>query len=253
MNESDLAIASLRGRVRADVRAKSRSTPVAMTRSVNIVPFSGGSSQSADEHAQAETERKDRLFSWAETLLRELGFDRAIAAAGTMEELLRVVLDVDILEIALAIRAVLHPASKKREDAFIGVSKGTLHAIVRNRFNQWRKTREQTLGKSGKTRQAQWEDGLILNDKTGKPVANLANAELILRASPDWKGVFALDQFATRVVVRRIPPWGFEALGTPCGRWAASTRNAAGRTEFAGSQNNGRRQANCPQDFDTGL
>jgi predicted P-loop ATPase len=41
---------------------------------------------------------------------------------------------------------------------------------------------------------------------------------------PDWKGTFGLNKFTSRVVIRRIPPWGFEEIGTP---WDDSLYTAA--------------------------
>ena len=52
---------------------------------------------------------------------------------------------------------------------------------------------------------------MILN-KDGKIVANLANLILILREAPKWRGVLGYDEFAVRVVVRKCPPWGEEAV-----------------------------------------
>jgi hypothetical protein len=89
-------------------------------------------------------------------------------------------LDVDAPDIVLAIRAALHPASGTRDQHFIGLSKGPLQRILQNRFSEWRKEREEKLGKAGKTRQADWTDQLILG-KDDTVVANLANLELILR------------------------------------------------------------------------
>ena len=36
----------------------------------------------ADDHAQADTQRNQRLFDWADAVLRKLGLDKAIAARG---------------------------------------------------------------------------------------------------------------------------------------------------------------------------
>ena len=72
-----------------------------------------------------------------------------------------------------------------------------------------KKAREATL-RRGKP--SDWTDQLIL-DKDGKIIANLANLILILREAPKWRGVLGYDEFAARVVIRKRPPWGVEALG----------------------------------------
>ena len=43
----------------------------------------------------------------------------------------------------------------------------------------------------------------------------LANYELILRASPKWKGVLGYNKFAPRVTIRKPPPWGGQASDAP--------------------------------------
>jgi predicted P-loop ATPase len=50
-----------------------------------------------------------------------------------------------------------------------------------------------------------WSDELKL-DKDGKIVGNLANAILILRESPDWKGVLGFDEFNVRVAALKPLP-----------------------------------------------
>ena len=165
----------------------------------------------ADAHARADTERNQQLFNWAEGVLKALGLDKAIAAARSIEELRRLTLDVDSAEIALALRDALHPASGQRQEHFRGLREGSLKAILRNRFTVWKKDREATL-RRGKP--PDWTDQLIL-DKDGKIVANLANAILILREAPKWRGVLAYDEFKACVVIRKRPPWGDESLDSP--------------------------------------
>lgn len=165
----------------------------------------------ADTHARAETERKQRLFAWAEAILRRLGFDKVVAAAQSIEELRRITFDVKNADVALAIRDALHPVSGKREEHFHGLNEGSLRAVLRNQFEALKKTREETL-KQG--RQADWAEDLVL-DKDGKPLSNLANLILTLRHAPAWQGVLGFDEFSARVVVRKYPPWGWEPADLP--------------------------------------
>ena len=44
---------------------------------------------------RADTERNQRLFDWAEAVLKALGLDKAVAAARSIEDLRRIALDVD--------------------------------------------------------------------------------------------------------------------------------------------------------------
>jgi predicted P-loop ATPase len=167
----------------------------------------------ADAHARADTERNRRLFDWAEAVLKTLGLDKAVAAARSIEDLRRMALDVDSAEIALALRDALHPASGQRQEHFRGLREGGLKAILRNRFTVWKKDREATL-RRGKAPKSDWTDQLIL-DKDGKIRPILANLILILREAPRWKGVLGYDEFAARLVIKRPPPWGREALDAP--------------------------------------
>jgi predicted P-loop ATPase len=179
----------------------------------DLIKFPGAASQDtdADAHASAETERKQLLFTWAEVVLRKLGFGKAIAAARTIEELRRIIFDPKSADVALVIRDALHPVSGKRREEFRGLSEGGLRAVLRNRFEALKKTREDTL-KQGK--QADWAEELVL-DKDGKPLSNLANLILTLSNAPAWKGVLAYDEFAARVVTRQFPPWGWEPRDSP--------------------------------------
>ena len=45
--------------------------------------------------------------------------------------------------------------------------------------------------------------------KNGTPYPNLSNILLVLRASPDWSNVFALDEFADRKRIIQKPPFEF--------------------------------------------
>lgn len=47
---------------------------------------------------------------------------------------------------------------------------------------------------------------LLKKDAAGRFLAKFCNAELALRAAPDWAGCIAYDEFASRIVLRRPPP-----------------------------------------------
>jgi predicted P-loop ATPase len=182
-----------------------------MANKVIKLPVSASQSADADSHADADTKRRQRLFGWADALLRKLGLHGAVAAATSIEELHRITFNLDgDAEIALAIRDALFPASGEREEHFRGLKESGLKQVLKNRFTELKKTRQAELrGRRGK--QPDWTDRLILN-KDGKIVANLANLILILREAPKWRGVLGYDEFAVRVVVRKCPPWGEEAV-----------------------------------------
>ena len=65
-----------------------------------IIPLKTGT----DEHARAETDRKRRLFAWADLVLQRLGFTDRVAQADSVDELRKVTFDADSLDVALAIR-----------------------------------------------------------------------------------------------------------------------------------------------------
>jgi predicted P-loop ATPase len=168
-------------------------------------------SQDADAHARADTQRTRRLFAWADAVLKKLRLDTAVAFARSIEELRRVMLDVDSAEVTLAIRDALHPASGHRQEHFRGLKESGLKLVLKNRFTELKKTREAVLRRG---RQPDWSDALIL-DKDGKIVANLANLILILKEAPKWRGVLGYDEFNARVVIRKRPPWGEEMPDAP--------------------------------------
>jgi predicted P-loop ATPase len=63
-------------------------------------------------------------------------------------------------------------------------------------------------------REEHWTDGLMRNDR-GVPLGNLRNVLHALRHAPEWQGVLAYDEFAGRVITRKLPPWG----GPTVERW----------------------------------
>jgi len=156
--------------------------------------------QDADEHARADTERNQRLFDWADAVLRRLGLNKAVADARSIEALRGVTFDADGAEVALAIRDALHPTSGARAEHFRGLKEGGLKLILKNRFAELKKTREAEL-RGGRGKQPDWTDDLIL-DKDGKIKPNLANLTLMLREAPAWRGTLAYDEFNARVVIK---------------------------------------------------
>jgi hypothetical protein len=101
----------------------------------------------ADEaaHARADTQRNQRLFDWANAVLQQLGLDKAVATAKSIEELRRVSLDAESVAVTLAIRDALHPASGHRQEHFRGLKEGGLKLILKNRFAELKKEREKKL------------------------------------------------------------------------------------------------------------
>lgn len=172
---------------------------------VKVVKLPVSVSQDADAHARAETERKQRLFDWADAVLTSLGLVKVVKAAKTTMELYGITFDANSAEVVLAIREALHPASGgPKAEYLLGLNADGLRRLLRSRFNKLRKAREDELrGKGGK--QSFWEDQLI-KDKDGKPVANLANLILTLRKAPEWKNTLAFNAFTAQVVTKRSPP-----------------------------------------------
>ena len=174
-----------------------------------IIPFKTGT----DEHARAETDRKWRLFAWADFVLQRLGFTDRVVQANSVDELRKVTFDADTIEVALAIRDALHPVTGKREEYFVGLSDGGLKRLLKTRFIELKKKREQALrgGASGRRATRDWSDDLVLDDAGGvRPL--LTNLILFLREHQMWKGVLAHDEFNARVVIRKRLPWGDETL-----------------------------------------
>jgi len=178
---------------------------------VKVISLPAPASQDAEDHARDDTQRNQRLFDWADTVLKRLRLDKAVAGARSIEELRAVTFDADSVEITLAIRDALHPATGHRQQHFRGLKEGGLKLILKNRFAELKKTREAALRRK---KQPDWTDQLIL-EKDGKIIGNLANLILILREAPKWKGVLGYDDFNACVVIRQRPPWGEEVADTP--------------------------------------
>ena len=103
----------------------------------------------AEEHARAETERKNRLFAWVDATLEQLGVTQRIADATSFDELRKVIFDVNTVDVELAIRDALHPGSGRKADFLAGMKEGMLKRLLRKRFSELRREREEQL-KSGR-------------------------------------------------------------------------------------------------------
>lgn len=170
----------------------------------------------AEEHARAETERKNRLFAWVDATLAQLGVTQRIADATSFDELRKVIFDVNTVDVELAIRDALHPASGRRADHFAGMKEAMLKRLLQKRFRELKKERESELksgrgtASGGRRSTFNWTNDLKLDDKGGvRPL--LTNLILFLRHHPAWHGVLGYDEFHAHVVIRKRPPWGDEA------------------------------------------
>jgi predicted P-loop ATPase len=184
-----------------------------------IVPFPSPPPD-ADEYAHAETERKRRLFEWADRILADLGLADKVRNANTLDDLRRIKFDdADASEIDLAIRDVLHPATGRKHAHFAGMNEGMLKRLLKTRFRELKKQREaelrrgQTAGGSQSSTYS-WTDDLKL-DKNSAVRPLLHNLILFLRHHPQWQGVLGFDEFMAQVVIRQQPAWGEEAPDAP--------------------------------------
>jgi hypothetical protein len=171
-------------------------------------------STDADEHAKADSDRKRRLFDWALEVLKRLGLDKAVTRAASIAELRAIRLDLECVEITLAIRDALYPESGCRLGHFQGLREGSLKRILKNRFSELKNSHEAKLQRRPGRTGRDWTDDLIL-DRAGNIKPVLANLVLVLTSSPKWKGVLAFDEFSAHVVIRKRPPWGEEKPDTP--------------------------------------
>jgi putative DNA primase/helicase len=181
-----------------------------------LVPFPG---PDAEEHANAETERKRRLYDWCDRLLEQLGVVDQVSRANTVEELRKITFDMDATDLRLAIRDALHPVSGPKADIFIGFKESMLKQVLKARFHNLKKQREAELlsghGATGGRRPTKnWTDDLKLDDKGGvRPL--LSNLILFLRHHQKWQEVLAFNEFGNQVVIVKRPPWGDEAPEAP--------------------------------------
>jgi predicted P-loop ATPase len=182
--------------------------------SANLIPFPP---LGTEEHASAETERKQRLFAWADRVLKQLGLLERIARAASLDKLRKITFDPDAADVALAIQNALHPVNGTKADHFAGLREGALKRLLKKRFDEMKAEREAQLRRGqgdGQQSPFSWTDELKLDKKGGvQPI--LSNLILFLRHHPEWNGVLAFDGFAQRVVIRKRPPWREEAPDAP--------------------------------------
>jgi hypothetical protein len=95
----------------------------------------------------------------------------------------------------------------------LGLTLAQLKRVLKNRLAELKKDRERELLGGGSGNQSGWTDELSFN-KQGKIEANLANLTLMLRCSPEWCGVLGYSEFSGNIIIRRSPPWGYEAPDT---------------------------------------
>jgi hypothetical protein len=100
----------------------------------------------AEDHAQAETERKRTLFASLDRLLEEIGLAAKVAAAHDLRELASIIFDPNAPEIDLTINDALNPADGSKRAAHFGnLSKKVLKRLLQSRFNDLKKDREKEL------------------------------------------------------------------------------------------------------------
>jgi Virulence-associated protein E len=216
----------------------------------NLIPFP---EPDAKARADAETELKKRLFAWADGVLQRLGLTAKVAQARSFDDLRKITLDVDDVDVELAIHNALHPAGGQRAEHFVGLKAGALKRLLKLRFTETKKDREAELlrGRGQRSSTAHsWTSDIKLDAKGGvRPI--LANLILFLREHPVWKDVLAFDQFNAKVVIRKRPYWGDEE---PDASWTdhhdslvrvwfqdediAANQNDVGRAVQAAARNN---------------
>jgi predicted P-loop ATPase len=165
------------------------------------------------QSASDETERKRDLYAWCDRLLERLGLTRKVAEANSVDDLRKIVFDVDSFEVGLAVRDALHPTSGPKADIFCGLHMGMVKRVIKARFNDLKKQREMELT-GCRTRGSDWMDDLKF-DACGRVRPLLTNLILFLRHHPKWQGVLAFDEFNVKVVIRNRPPWGVEPVTVP--------------------------------------
>ena len=141
-----------------------------------------------------ETERKRRLFEWADRILQHLGLTDQIAQASGLEDLRKITFDVNAVAISLAVQEALHPESGGLVIShFIGLGKNELkRLIIIARFNEAVKLRGQDRARGGtasgsKTSTAfDWTADLKLAAKISAILPLLTNLILFLRHHPKW-------------------------------------------------------------------
>jgi predicted P-loop ATPase len=193
---------------------------------------------SADAHAQAETERKQKLFSWADAILQQLGFAARVAQAQSVSDVRKIVLDVENVDVAVAVNEALHPAVGPRATHFAGLRTETLRRLLKARLADMKRNREaELLGRGGRAHAYSWQSELKFDALGGiRPL--LHNYILILRKHPEWRGVLSYNEFAARVIIRGKPYWGHVDRDTPWNdHFDSLTRTWFQRQDIAAGQN----------------
>jgi hypothetical protein len=153
----------------------------------------------AEQYARAETERKRKLFAWVDATLEHLGVTERIADADSFDELRKVTFNVNVVDVELAIRDALRPASGRKADHFNGMTEGMLKRLLKRGFDERKKERREEVNSGrgvggGQRSTYNWTEDLKLNHNGGvRPL--LANLILFLGHHPQWQGVFAFDEF----------------------------------------------------------
>ena len=112
----------------------------------NVVPLP---SPDAKARADEETENKRKLFAWADLLLQKIGIAQNVAQAKSADDLEQIKLDVEDVDVVIAVRDALHPSSGKCEKHFEYVKADTLKRILKMRFEELKHYRELELGRGG--------------------------------------------------------------------------------------------------------
>ncbi|WP_186047396.1 VapE domain-containing protein [Burkholderia gladioli] len=107
-----------------------------------------------------------------------------------------------------AIRAVLAPADDEQQPAEVVPAERAMQPAATSAAAE----EQEWDGREAENGAFTWEESLARSDK-GTLLPTLGNVHLILSNHAEWRGVIAQDDFAGRVVKRRVPPFGQGALG----------------------------------------
>ena len=153
----------------------------------------------AEQHARAETARKQELFEWGDGVLVKLGYTTRINFAQTVQELNQIIFNPNSVEVMMAIRDALHPATGgPRVEFFVGMNGASLKRLLASRFEETIKNRREALSRDlfGLKPGPHWSDDLVTGGNgTIRPI--LANFELILRKSQNGKGFWPTTSLLT--------------------------------------------------------
>ena len=103
------------------------------------------STPSTEELKQAEAQRQQQLFDWANNLLEKLGLMQQLSQASSLDELDNIKLDLECYDVMTAIHAALHPAIGQPANCFLHRKEGALKRILKNCFDGHKKYRKQVL------------------------------------------------------------------------------------------------------------